>query len=113
MSQHHVTTSKFKIMLGVDRPLSHVFASIFLNKAPKDAEDDNAPGFNPFSWYQVSANGITESIEAVSTYIRANGEPNFNMPVTVARALLNDVNLHLSDRSATLNFMQNHGFVKT
>lgn len=111
MSQHSFKTAKFNVQMGVDRPLSNVFASIFVNDVPEDAEDDNAPGFNPFSWYPVSKVGVQTAIHDVEKYIQDNGEPNFKVPATVQPELEKEVKIHLADPNQSLNFGKNHGFV--
>lgn len=111
MSQHTLRTPKFNVIFGVDRPLSRVFASVFLNEPPDDAESDDAPGFNPFSWFAVSKVGIQTAIHAVEMYIRENGEPNFKAPDSVHVALEQDAQAHLANPGQSLNWTKNHGFV--
>lgn len=110
MSRHTATTPTFNVCLGVDRPLSHVFAQVFLNNPPEDAEEDTAPGFNNFINFPCDHMGVDEAVHAVEVYVRQT-EPNFNLPPSIQDVLKAEVDLHLSDRSASLNFAKNHGFV--
>jgi hypothetical protein len=88
--------------MGVDRPLSHVFASIFLNDA-SDEESDNAPGFNPFSFYDVSDDGIQDAVYDVEKYIQENGEPNVKIPLELIAKLGEDVQDHIDNPNTSLN----------
>lgn len=112
MSQHSFKTPKFTVQMGVDRPLSNVFASIFVNDVPEDAEDDNAPGFNPLSWFAVSKVGISTAVHDVEKYIQENGEPNVKVPKALIADLERDVQIHLADPNASLNWGNYHGFVE-
>ena len=111
MSRHTATTPKFNICLGVDRPLAYVFAQVFLNQPPKDADDDSAQDFNPFSNYSLATQGINKAIADIEQYICKNGEPNFKVPATIMPELQKEVDMLLADPNVDLNIGRNHGRV--
>lgn len=112
MSRHTATTPKFNICLGVDRPLSYVFAQVFLNKPIDDT--DNAPGFdNIMTNFPTDADGCVEdAVNSVIQYVRANGEPDFDIPASIVSALTNEVQIHRINRFADLSMTKNHGFIR-
>lgn len=111
MSQHSFKTPKFTVQMGVDRPHSNVFVSIFVNDVPEDAEDDNAPASTQ-SWFAVSKVGIQTAVHDVEKYIQENGEPNVKVPLSLIADLEKDVQIHLADPNKSLNWGNYHGFVE-
>mgnify|MGYP003436725770 FL=1 len=99
MSKYTFKTAKYNVQVGVDRPLRQVFASIFVNgKAEKAAKN-----FDPFTWFDVSDNGVTEAVEAVTQYIRKNDNKNFEMPKELVDMLKQDVQTNLRNPLLSLN----------
>lgn len=83
MSRHIVTTSENEIVVGVDRPLNHVFASVFDVKGKNAGEVSK--GFNPFSWFEPTPKGVDAAIKAVEDF------SSKKMPENMKQALLDDL----------------------
>jgi hypothetical protein len=104
-------TKNFNICLGVDRPLSHVFAQIFVNKMPKGAEDDCAPNFDSWMNFPIATHsvaGIGEAVNAVERYINAHEEAPFRIPHEMVDALTGEVLLHMREPGASLNITKHY-----
>jgi len=80
MSRHTTQHNNLEVVLGVDRPLNHVFASIF-------EDDEEVDGFDPFSWFKPTPEGVDEAINAVETFVGNN----WKVPGTMRQALLDDL----------------------
>ena len=80
MSRHSTKTNKHEIVLGVDRPLNHVFASVFNKKG------DPARGFDPFSWFSPDEDGVNQAIETVEKFTKCK------LPASMKDALVADLN---------------------
>lgn len=99
MSKYTFQTEKYNVQLGVDRPLRQVFASVFVNgKAEKAAKN-----FDPFTWFDVSENGVSEAVDAVTQYIKKNDSKNFEMPKELVDMLKQDVQTNLMNPMQPLN----------
>jgi hypothetical protein len=88
MSRHTTQAGNLEVVLGVDRPLNHVFASIF-----EDGEE--VEGFDPFSWFQPTPAGVDEAISAVETFVGNN----WKVPGELRQALLDDLTAMLFGES--------------
>lgn len=110
MSRHTASTPNFTVCLGVDRPLSHVFAQVFLNNPPEGVDEDCPPDFDNFCQFSCDNMGVDEAVHAIEVYVRKT-EPNFVLPASIQITLKQEVALHLSNRQASLNMSRNHGYV--
>lgn len=97
MSRHSTKTQKHEIVLGVDRPLNHVFASVFNNKG------EQAKGFDPFSWFSPDEVGVKQAIEAVEKFTKCT------LPTSMKDALIAD--LDALRQGENINYAKNHGVV--
>jgi hypothetical protein len=95
MSRHTTNTSKFEIVLGVDRPLNHVFASVF------DRKGEDAKGFDPFSWFAPTSAGVEDAIKAVEGFTKSK------LPESIREALLAD--LMAMQEGQSINYSKTHG----
>lgn len=84
MSSHRLQTKKFLIIVGVDRPLAHVFATI-LTKSGAPAK-----GFPTFANFPQDMGGMRKAVEAIEVFI-CQSEPNWTMPETVILGLKSDL----------------------
>ena len=79
MSRHSTKTQKHEIVLGVDRPLNHVFASVFNQKG------EPARGFDPFSWFSPDEAGVDQAIATVEKFTQCK------LPTSIKAALVADL----------------------
>lgn len=94
MSRHSTKTKKHEIVLGVDCPLNHVFASVFNNKG------EPARGFDPFSWFCPSEEGIDQAIAAVEQFAKCA------LPASMKEALMADLSAMFNGEN--INYGKNH-----
>ena len=111
MSRHTMRTEKFNICLGVDRPLSHVFAQVFLNDVPDGADDESAPGFDCFMNFPIDTHsiaGVGYACDAVERYVNQNQEAPFKIPFEMIDALTGEVLLHIREPHTSLNITKRY-----
>jgi len=113
MSRHTAETEKYTVCIGVDRPLSYVFAQVLLKDEPEDEETDEAPGFdsimNNWSVADYGLNGVDIAVEKVEKYLHANESKGIKIPSEMVKALKEEVLIHLRDSKASLNFTEHYG----
>ena len=95
MSRHSINNTKHEVVLGVDRPLNHVFASVFNKKG------EPAKGFEPFSWFDPTPEGVQVAIEKVEGFVK------FKLPESIKTALLED--LQTMQSGGSVNYSKHHG----
>ena len=86
MSQYRYNTATHQIQMGIDRPLQNSFCSIFIKEPAEDAEDDNAPDFNPFTWFEPTHAGVDQCVHAVTTYMQKNVDKDVSLPEAMIAA---------------------------
>ena len=111
MSRHSVLTEEHEVVIGVDRPLNHVFASIFDRFPAEDAESDSTEGFNPFSNYAPSKVGLQTAIHDVETFL-AHRQVDFKVPPTMIESLEADLIDLCNAGGKNLNYARTHREVK-
>ena len=94
MSRHSTKTQKHEIVLGVDRPLNHVFASVFNKKG------ESARGFDPFSWFSSDEDGVNQAIATVEKFAKCK------LPGSMRDALLAD--LTTMRNGGNINYAKHH-----
>lgn len=103
MSRHITYNKTHEIALGIDRPLNHVFASVFDQDTQEASE-----GFDPFSWFEPSEAGIDQAIQAVEEFTK------HKLPDTMRVALIEDLismqNGNSVNRVETHGVVNNHAF---
>lgn len=97
MSRHSTKTKKHEIVLGVDRPLNHVFASVFNNKG------GSVRGFDPCSWFCPNEDGIDQAIAAVEQFTKCK------LPTSMKESLMAD--LSAMSNGENINYDKNHDMV--
>ena len=80
MSQHHVSTSRYKIVVGWDRPLQYFFGTVW-EKTPSDADD----GKVLFTTLSLSKGGVDTIAELVKLL-----QPYVELPAHLMAALTED-----------------------
>jgi hypothetical protein len=109
MSRHSFRFEDKEITLGVDRPLHQVFAQILLTNPPDDADDESAPGFDPFSYAEASLDGLQEMVDKVEAYFKPK-HPNFKVPFNMRENLKEDLT-DLYQGGNNLNYQKSYGLV--
>jgi hypothetical protein len=94
MSRHSTKTQKHDIVLGVDRPLNHVFASVFNQKG------EAARGFDPFSWFSPDEDGVNQAIATVEKFTKCK------LPASMKDALVAD--LDTMRQGGDINYAKAH-----
>lgn len=107
MSRHAVKTSKYEVVIGVDRPLNHVFASILDLDPSEEADDEAVEGFDPFSNYAPSRVGLQTAIHDTEKFMESIGDP-IKIPATMREALETDLQDLLSFGGTNINYGKTH-----
>lgn len=86
MSSHRLQTKKFLVIIGVDRPLEHVFATIL------DKSGAPAKGFRAFAHFPMDQYGVSEAIATVESFV-GKSEPGWTLPQIVNQGLADDLEI--------------------
>ena len=86
MSSHRTQTKKFLVIIGVDRPLEHVFATILVESGAP------AKGFKAFAHFPMDQNGVNEAVATVETFV-GKSEHGWTLPQIVKQALADDLEI--------------------
>jgi hypothetical protein len=80
MSQHHILTKQYKILIGWDRPLQYFFGTVW-DKTPPDRHDEGIV----FATLSLSGGGVS-TIAELARLLR----PYVELPLHIRAALAED-----------------------
>lgn len=86
MSSHRLQTKKFLVIIGVDRPLEHVFATIL------DKSGAPAKGFSAFDNFPMNHDGVLEAVATIEAFI-SKSEHGWTLPQIVIQGLADDLEI--------------------
>jgi hypothetical protein len=71
MSVHIILLDKYEVRIGTDRPLKHIYASVFHTKGRYKSEP--VAGFDAMSWYSPTMGGFDAAWNDLSEFCKKKG----------------------------------------